>query len=125
MTAFSEACKGPAFSNGTEGSAWMDKWCGYCKRDHEMHGDNPSGGCSIILSHMVDHDVWPEAWLPEPDDGEFYLPSRMVCLAFESCTESGCNGDPGATDRLERLAEVTAYWQGRTIDSKKGTISDS
>lgn len=111
------ACEGPAFSNGTEGDAWMSKWCEYCEHDHEMHANATGPGCSLIGNHMIDHHSWPEAWLPEPDDGRGFLPSRMVCLAFKACNlpggiqqEGGCNGDPGADARAERVAEVTAYW---------------
>lgn len=104
---FVEACRVP-FSNGTEGDAWMGAWCRYCERDHEMHNDGPGPGCEIIASAMVDHDYWPEAWLPEPDDGHFFLPSRLVCGAFTPCND--CGGDPGATERAERVAEVRAYW---------------
>lgn len=109
MSAFAEACHAP-FSNGTEGDAWMDKWCRYCARDHEMHGDDGHGpGCELMRSSYIDE--WPQGWVPEPDDGAFFLPSRLVCLAFEPCVP--CGGDPGATARAERVAEVTAYWKAR------------
>ena len=109
-----DACRRP-FSNGTEGYSWMDKWCEHCAHDHDMHLPNMSGpGCSIIASCMLaDADdypeAWPEAWLPEPDDGAFSLPSRLVCLHFTPCEP--CGGDPGAEARAERVAEVKAYWE--------------
>lgn len=100
------------FSNGTEGEAWVGKWCEYCANDHGMHGmgENPPG-CSIIADAYLHDDDWrwPEAWLPEPDDGKFALPSRLVCLAFTPC--ESCGGDPGADARAERVAAVTAYWR--------------
>ena len=36
VSAFTEACRDP-FSNGTEGDAWMSKWCRFCAHDHDMH----------------------------------------------------------------------------------------
>lgn len=109
-----DSCKRP-FANGTEGRAWMDKWCEHCRHDHDMHTPDGSGpGCGLIANAMLsDHDdypgAWPEAWLPEPDDGRFFLPSRLVCLHFEPCQP--CGGDPGAPARAERIAEVRDYWQ--------------
>ena len=106
------------FSNGTEQEAWASKWCAFCVHDHDMHGDNPMGGCELFLVgalYVGWHPdwQWPEAWLPEPDDGQFFLPSRMVCGMFKPCTKGDCTGDPGAAERAERVAEVTAYWKGK------------
>jgi hypothetical protein len=109
-TPFAEACHRP-FSNGTEGDAWMNCWCNYCARDHSMHADNGEGGCDLILAAMFGDDDWPEGWIPEPDDDRFFLPSRLICTAFTPCEP--CGGDPGADDRGERVAEVTAYWKDR------------
>ncbi len=102
-----------AFSNGTEGEAWMSAWCNHCARDHGMHnGGAEQPMCDLILQTMLGRDsTWPEGWLPEPDDGDFYLPSRIVCLAFTPCEP--CGGDPGAVERAERVAEVSAYWRNR------------
>lgn len=106
---FAAACKRP-FSNGTEGDAWMSAWCSYCVHDHGMHEHDSCGpGCDLILVAMT--DGWPEGWIPEPDDGSFSLPSRLVCTRFTACDKEGCDGDPGAEDRAERVAEVTAYWK--------------
>lgn len=102
------------FSNGSEQEAWASRWCAYCVHDHDMHTE-AGGGCDLFLvGAMLAGDAdwqWPEAWLPEPDDGMFSLPSRMVCGQFKPCTEGTCTGDPGAMERAERVAEVTAYWQ--------------
>ena len=108
------------FSNGTEGDAWMSKWCSYCARDHAMHDDSPTPCCAINGSAMMG-GPWPEAWLPEPDDGEFHLPSRLVCASFTPCTDGGCTGDPGAADRAERVAEVTAYWTRHGAELREGS----
>lgn len=104
------------FSNGTEEHAWLATWCAYCVHDHEIHEDK-GGGCDLFLHGAVLASEpewrWPEAWLPEPDDGRFFLPSRMICAQFKACHEGGCTGDPGADERAERVVEVTAYWRGR------------
>lgn len=111
MATFAEACRRP-FSNGTEGDAWIAKWCAYCTRDHNIHEDHGLPGCSLMDVAMFT-DEWPEGWLPEPDDGHFALPSRLICTAFTPCHEGKCTGDPGAESRSERVVEVTAYWAGR------------
>lgn len=113
-TRLAAACSSRPFSNGTEGYGWMGKWCDYCANDHGMHADLNEPYCPIIGAAMLAQDYpadWPEAWLPEPDDGSFSLPSRMVCASFQPCTNEGCHGDPGAIDRAERVTEVTAYWR--------------
>ena len=102
------------FSNGTEQEAWTSKWCAYCVHDHTMH-TGEGGGCDLFMVGAMlagtDDWQWPEAWLPEPDDGTFFLPSRMICALFQPCHEGDCTGDPGAADRAERVVEVTGYWQ--------------
>lgn len=113
------------FSNGTEAAAWESAWCAYCVHDHEMHDDGGTGpGCDLLAMAMLagtDDWRWPEAWLPEPDDGNFALPSRMICAQFEPCHKGGCTGDPGAADRAERVTEVTAYWRQRQTDQEATT----
>lgn len=118
MSALREATRTVPFSNGTEGMAWQAKWCDLCVHDHTMHLPDMTGpGCAIFgaafLAGGRNEFDWPEAWLPEPDDGSYALPSRLVCLAFKPCTEGGCTGDPGADARAERIAEVSAYWKER------------
>lgn len=116
MSRLAEACARRPFANGTEGDAWMSKWCSYCAHDHNMHpGGSEDGGCDVLTHAYFPDDVpWPEAWLPEPDDGRFFLPSRLICRLFEPCTEGACTGDPVASDRAERVAEVQGYWADRT-----------
>lgn len=123
MNPLAEACTHRPFSNGTEFSAWFESWCAYCTHDHGMtHHEGCGDGCPIILDQMVNVGPewrWPEAWLPEPT-GEFWLPSKLICGQFEPCTQQGCEGDPGADERAERVAEVTAYWMptnGRSTDA--------
>lgn len=119
MTALSAACASHPFSNGTEGSAWMGAWCDHCTQDHGMHAGGDGAGCALVLNSMLDfpteENPWPEAWLPEPDDGSFSLPSRMVCLQFAPCEP--CGGDPGAKERAQRVDEVSAYWRNSEAQS--------
>ena len=114
MSALAEVARGCPFSNGDEGDAWMDAWCRYCANDHTSHiGEYSDGGCHVVLWMMTaeQNDTFPECLLPEPDDGKFALPSRMVCTLFAPCEP--CGGDPGAADRAQRVAEVVAYWKER------------
>lgn len=91
----------------------MGAWCTHCANDHGMHKGGADNGCALLLDYIVgvgtDDWRWPEAWLPEPDDGQFFLPSRMTCGMFRPCEP--CGGDPGAEDRAERMTEVAAYWK--------------
>jgi hypothetical protein len=114
-----DACRNP-FSNGTERYAWEGVWCTHCVHDHDVtHEDNGGdGGCPILLEYDAycgtDAWRWPEAWLPEPDDGKFCLPSRMVCGQFEPCHRGECDGDPTPDIRAAIVSEVTVYWSGRS-----------
>jgi hypothetical protein len=120
VTALANACRGVPFSNGTERGAWEAAWCAYCERDHDVSHDGANGRdlrCELLMridlaARQADLE-WPEAWLPEPDDGRFFLPSRLVCGAFSPCHVDACNGDPGATERAERVSEVQSYWRDR------------
>lgn len=102
------------FSNGTEGYAWMDKWCAYCAHDHGAHNDTYENTCELIALAMIDEvDESNEAWVAEPDDGEFHLPSRMLCTLFQPCTNDDCDGDPHAETRAAIVGEVMAYWRDK------------
>lgn len=107
------ACHRP-FANGTEGEAWLSKWCEFCVHDHDAHDDTYNDVCHVSDHAYFPDDVpWPEAWLPEPDDGRHFLPSRLICRLFEPCTKGGCTGDPGAAERAERVEIVQGYWRDR------------
>jgi hypothetical protein len=45
--ATSRAVDRPAFSNGTEGDAWMEHWCFRCT--HDLRDD----GCPLVLVAML------------------------------------------------------------------------
>jgi hypothetical protein len=107
------------FANGTEGEAWMDKWCAYCVHDHAEHDgctDDSNGGCILILEAMCGSVPDTEAWVAEPDDGTFSLPSRMLCTLFQPCTKDECEGDPGAEARAARVGDVMAYWRDKAVN---------
>ncbi|HVL39907.1 MAG TPA: hypothetical protein VM328_11005 [Fimbriimonadaceae bacterium] len=100
------------FANGTEAGAWIDKWCNHCVHDHAFRvGSGP--GCELIgNATLVDFPTgdnpWPEAWLPEPDDGTFAMPSRLACRKFQPCKP--CGGDPAGKERARRIDAVATYW---------------
>lgn len=107
------------FSNGTEQEAWSAAWCDHCVHDHGIHADAADApACELFYAGAMLAGTegwrWPEAWLPEPDDGRFFLPSRMICGQFQPCDKGDCIGDDLAEERAERVAEVTAYWRSGT-----------
>lgn len=69
--------------------------------------------CSAEAGQKSGQPLNPEAWVAEPDDGQFFLPSRMICLRFKPCYEDGCEGDPVEQDRALRVDQVQAYWRER------------
>ena len=110
----------PPFSNGTERYAWTSAWCDHCEHDHSITHDEddvePYRSCDLLLGmDLADYGkfAWPEAWVPEPTDGRFELPSRMVCLKFKPCHVGDCDGDPYVETRVSVRAEVEAYWKGQ------------
>jgi len=58
-------------SNGTEGSGFIDSWCGRCERDR--HQDCPVVAASF--QHAVDSPDYPKEWIY--DDG-----GSPLCTAF-------------------------------------------
>lgn len=124
MTALEDAqAANRPFSNGTEGQAWMDRWCSFCSKDHGMHDESGTPMCGILVEAMLG-DSHPAEWVPEPDDGRFSLPSRMICTAFAPCTTGACEGDPGADERAQRVDEVTVYWRDRSAPTQKRRKGD-
>ena len=101
------------FANGTEHRAWEAVWCEHCRHDHDMsHSNDMEGaGCDLMLAATVDPDRLPEGWLDVPEGYGFNLPSHMVCLRFESCTEGTCTGDPAPEQRADLVAKVHAAWK--------------
>lgn len=100
------------FSNGTEGRAWESAWCSHCRHDHDMThpGGTENDGCDLMLAAMVETDRLPEGWLDVPEGYGYHLPSHMVCLKFQPCTEGSCEGDPQAQARADQVAHVQRAW---------------
>lgn len=109
-SAFAEACHRP-FGNGTEGHAWMDKWCSHCARDHAMHmerGDDgewhecgdPADACGLVLTSMCGE--WPEGWINtsngvDSPDGAHYATYPLELIrrpVLASCPPGGTILDP-------------------------------
>jgi hypothetical protein len=65
----------PAFSNGTEGDAWMSRWCYECTRDADE-------SCQLISVAMIGRT--PVEWVP---DKPMSLGAQYRCTEFEP-TES-------------------------------------
>jgi len=68
--ALSRAVASPAFSNGFEGDAWMDRWCYRCRHEED---------CPLILVAMVGST--PAEW-KEQDRGD--LGNQYCCTVFEA-----------------------------------------
>jgi hypothetical protein len=75
------------FSNGTEGTAWMQAWCAHCAQDHEMHQPDGDGGCELILLAM-DRQPIPE-WTDRSSTEGFTLPPAIYCSRFTLCESCG------------------------------------
>jgi hypothetical protein len=63
---FTTAVDSPAFSNSTDGDAWMSAWCERCTHDSPRlvaHGR----GCPLILVALT--GMTPKEWPEQPDGG--------------------------------------------------------
>ena len=58
------------FSNGTEGEAWMQRWCYRCVHDRDED-------CPLLTVAMIDRT--PAAWTPTDPHG---LADRYTCAEF-------------------------------------------
>ena len=65
------------FSNGTEGTEWMAKWCEMCAND-DTDGDPP-----VFCEDAT--RIWgsetPDCIILEPE-GEFHMPPAHICTRF-------------------------------------------
>lgn len=111
-----EARKRIPFSNGTEFEAWQGVWCDHCIYDHGMH-DGTSHGCPLLTDILaMDQKIegfesLPIEMVPEPDDGNHAIPSRMICTKFEGCHRCDPNNpDPHAETREAVVKKVRGYW---------------
>ena len=68
-------------SNGTEGEAFMERFCYRCKHDAEFQQDETREGCQLIVASMAYNpgdDGYPPEWIA--DDGAGLKNPR--CTAF-------------------------------------------
>jgi hypothetical protein len=71
-TVIAEAADRPAFSNGTEGEAWMARWCYRC-----LH-DQGEEGCPLVLAAFLGKT--PAQWR---EDQPGSLGDQYTCDLFE------------------------------------------
>lgn len=84
------------FSNGTEGEAWMARWCDVCDNDHGADSDKHCDDCDTIWMSMT-----PECIILEPE-GVFHMPPAHICTRFAARPE----GDPWGSSRPGIVAYV-------------------
>lgn len=87
----------PAFSNGTEGYAWQDNWCGQCVHDDEA----TEKWCPILTEAILGRT--PAEWIEQPwqqikgrPEGETApVPGdRYHCVEFEPREDGDGNDEP-------------------------------
>lgn len=69
----------PAFSNSTDGDAWMDAWCQRCR--HDVDADGVDGeGCPLVLVALMGRT--PSEWLQQDDANRRTLADAYHCVEF-------------------------------------------
>lgn len=66
------------FSNGTEGEAWMENWCGRCVHDAPARHGDEGNGCPLILTAICGKT--PIEWMRQPG---FRLGDQYHCIYFD------------------------------------------
>lgn len=56
-----------AFSNGTEGYAWMDNWCDQCVHDRGARDGTNDAGCPLVRVALMDKT--PIEWTDQTANG--------------------------------------------------------
>jgi hypothetical protein len=80
-----------SISNGTEGEAFMERYCSRCVHDRgERLWPGQGLGCGLILQSMVDDDV-PE-WINTAPPAPIWQP--VICTRYTP------EPDPGAREPL-------------------------
>ncbi len=69
--AMDRAADRPAFSNGSEGDAWMENWCYRCRHDQSEEG------CPLLLVAMLGQT--PAEW---QEQDRMSLGSQYRCTQF-------------------------------------------
>lgn len=71
-------------ANGTEGMAFMERWCDVCKRD-EAFRNGEGDSCPIVANTLV-YDVGDSQY---PTEWRYGEDGRPQCTAFEPSQEGG------------------------------------
>ena len=80
-----------AFSNGTEGYAWLENWCGRCVHDKPAREGRDEDGCPLILVSLLGRT--PIEWIEQRDSsGLIRLGDSYSCMYFRDEEDGG--GDP-------------------------------
>lgn len=87
--AFATAKDERAFSNGTEGYAWMDNWCGQCVHDKGTRDGTDETGCPLVMVALMQRT--PIEWIDQTEGGH-RLGDTYHCTEFRD--EDGGDDDP-------------------------------
>lgn len=90
-----------AFSNGTEGFAWMGNWCHECKHDD----DETEKWCPILTLAMIGEKT-PAEWVEKNPYG---LGDRYECTEFEPRDEDGDDPEPEPEPVPEDPNQLTIF----------------
>lgn len=92
---------GRAFSNGTEGYAWMDAWCYECVHDDEK----TERYCPILTLAMLGEKT-PAEWVEKEPRG---LRDRYECTEFEPRDDDGDGPEPDPEPVPEDPNQLTIF----------------
>lgn len=83
----------PAFSNGTEGCAWMANWCDRCLRDAPFRNGISQTGCPLIL--IAEQGRTPAEWFEQPwGQRGSYDCNRYHCIEYRAPGGGGDEPQP-------------------------------
>ena len=85
--AYAAARDEAAFSNGTEGDAWMGAWCERCVHDID---DGP--GCPLVLVAYMGRT--PAEWFEQDHSEGWSLTDAYHCAEFRSRDDPGPGYEP-------------------------------
>lgn len=85
VPSYDEAMKtsreGSPFSNGTEGYAWLENWCGRCINDKPAREGDEANGCPLVLVALLGRT--PVEWVDQWDGkSPFPLGDNYHCILF-------------------------------------------
>ncbi|TDB86468.1 hypothetical protein E1264_17880 [Actinomadura sp. KC216] len=92
------------FSNGTEGYAWLDNWCGRCINDKPARDGRDDEGCPLILVSLMGRT--PIEWIEkrDPESGLVRLGDSYHCMYFR---DEDDGGDPEPTPIPDPPGQLT------------------